>query len=83
MNKPFITYTAQVEKLTNEKRNSLIEIISLLNKSYFTGLPLEKNEENDRKVNELETYLLKHQNKYLNELIEEYLANKNYNSIDF
>ena len=73
----------QDEELTNEKRNSLINIISLLNKSYFTGLPLEKNEENDRKVNELETYLLKHQNKYLNELIEEYLANKNYNSIDF
>lgn len=73
----------QDEELTNEKRNSLINIISLLNKNYFTGIPLEKNEENDKKVNELETYLLKHQNKYLNELIEEYLANKNYNSISF
>ena len=73
----------QDEELTNEKRNSLIDIVSLLNKSYFTGIPLEKNEENDKKVNELETYLLKHQNKYLNELIEEYLANKNYNSTDF
>lgn len=37
----------------------------------------------NRKVNELETYLVEHQNKYLNELIEEYLASKNYNSIDF
>lgn len=71
------------KQLSKEKRDFLIEIVSLLNKSYFTGIPLEKNEENNRKVNELETYLLKHQNKYLNELIEEYLANKNYNSIDF
>lgn len=71
------------EQLSKEKRDSLIEIVSLLNKSYFTGTPLEKNEENDKKVNELETYLVKHKNNYLSEIIEEYLAGKNYNSIDF
>ena len=71
------------EQLSKEKRDSLIETISLLNKSYFTGTPLERNEENDKKVNELETYLVEHKNNYLSEIIEEYLAGKNYNSIDF
>lgn len=71
------------EQLSKEKRDSLIEIVSLLNKSYFTGTPLEKNEENDKKVNELETYLVEHKNNYLSEIVEEYLVGKNYNSIDF
>ena len=71
------------EELSEEKKTSLVEIISLLNKTYFLGGPLKVNEEIREKIDDLKTYLVNHPNEYISNIAEELLAGNNYNSIDF
>lgn len=71
------------ESLSEDKKTSLKQTVSLLNKVYFYGGPLERNEDIDKKIEELQSYLVDHKSDYISEIIEELLTGCNYNSIDF